>query len=81
MPWPSLGVAFMPLEHNRLLAAPTFAEHAAEAVGTICVLLCDGRLFGPFASTFDARYWCVSQDLKAFSTYDLLAPRDAREGG
>ena len=47
-----------------------FDEHN----GTICLLLKDGRLIGPFPSADAARYWCVALDLSGYSTYDLIAP-------
>jgi len=40
----------------------------------VCVLLRDGRLFGPFPSVEDARYWCISNEFDGFSTYDLISP-------
>lgn len=65
-------------DHNRevLRAVPDPANLAAiaDVRNTICLLLRDGRLFGPFRTVADARLWAVSQELPAFSTYDLLSP-------
>ena len=36
------------------------------------LLLCDGRLVGPFPSKEAASYWCEALDLTGFSTYDLI---------
>jgi hypothetical protein len=51
-----------------------FEEHN----GTICLLLKDGRLIGPFKSADAARYWCSALDLVGYSTYDLIAPEAAK---
>ena len=51
-----------------------FEEHN----GTICLLLKDGRLIGPFKSADAARYWCSALDLVGYSTYDLVNPRAAQ---
>lgn len=45
-----------------------------EKVGTICILLRNGSLIGPFSSRSEALYWCSSQELDGFSTYDLITP-------
>lgn len=66
------------LDHNREVLVKVRPD-IQEGVGTICVLLRDGRLFGPFGSRSVARYWCVANDFDGFSTYDLLAPTDSVE--
>jgi hypothetical protein len=61
-------------DHNRIITTAQPLADTEEGAGTICALLRDGRLFGPFPSRKAARYWCISQDLDGFSTYDLLPP-------
>ena len=53
---------------------PIVQDLALEQPGLCCLLLCDGRLFGPFQSKNDALYWCEALELKGYSTYDLLPP-------
>ena len=63
------------MKHGEPVTGPVEGSMADER-GAICVLLRDGRLFGPFRSTGDARYWTVSQGLPGFSTYALLSPTE-----
>lgn len=51
---------------------PTFHAVSLEKPVPIALLLCDGRLVGPFASKADAAYWCEALELTGFSTYDLI---------
>ena len=68
----ALGASAM--KHNR--GAEQQAEPVVNPVESnqICLLLTDGRLFGPFKSREDATYWAIAQDLKGYSTYDLRKP-------
>lgn len=60
---------------NRIvLGQPNPVPVTVEQTGTICILACDGRLFGPFDSRMKALFWCSCQDIDTFSTYDLLPP-------
>jgi hypothetical protein len=63
-------------DHNELIPTAQSVADTEEGAGIICALLRDGRLFGPFPSRKAARFWCISQDLDWFSTYDLLPPPD-----
>jgi hypothetical protein len=64
------------MNHNEQVEAEPI-DDPREVVGVICLLLRDGRLYGPFESKSRARYWAMANDLKAFSTYDLLPPPSA----
>jgi len=64
--------------HNGVVTAAADATLENKA-GAICILLRDGRLFGPFPSRAAALYWTVALGLDGFSTYDLLAPEAARD--
>ena len=65
--------------HNREVTAPIQDAGPKDRVGTICLLLRDGRLIGPFTSRNAARLWGQSQDLPLFSTYDLIPVQDAEK--
>lgn len=66
-------------QHNEQIVGPDLEPNTDEGYGTICILLRDGRLFGPFASRSDARYWAIANDLRAFSTYDLFCPTEVQK--
>lgn len=62
--------------HNRRTAIKPGPMVGPDVHGNICILASDGRLFGPFKTRSDAIYWCDSQEIFSFATYDLLAPTD-----
>lgn len=55
--------------------AKTFEIHvvvtAERLIGNVFLLTRDGRLFGPFVCRADALYWAASQDVAAYSTYEV----------
>ena len=51
---------------------PTFHTVTLARPVPVALLLCDGRLVGPFSSKADAVYWCQALELTGFSTYDLI---------
>jgi hypothetical protein len=60
--------------HNKKVTASAIISDTSEHTGPVCILLSNGSLYGPFESATIARYWAISQELVAFSTYDLLSP-------
>lgn len=67
------------MQHDReIIGLPKpMPKTALEEKGALCLLLRDGRLFGPFKSVSDAVYWCNANELNGFSTYTLLNPTKA----